>query len=482
MDKLILVLDHLEKDIERFSKWLRREGCETLPCTSGAALENALQSDRQFIAAILCREFKGAATWAALLKRLKTLRPAMPVIIVDAQLSLELALNAKAQGADDCFSKSTSEDAFRARLRPFIHGDPEVEAAVERMKQKLKMIGDSPRWMETLREVARIVRRPDDSVLIAGETGTGKELIAQAIHDFTPSRHQSRYIPISLVERNKETLAGELFGHEKGAFTGADRQRIGWLEEVGEGTLFFDEIGEIPSDLQSALLRVVQEREFRRLGGPLIKFKGRFVFATNRYLPDTVAEGNFRGDLFYRIAQVKISLPPLREHREDIPLLLNHLLAEHQQPQNKGSASRPAKSFDADVYREVLKLPLRGNVRDIQRIVREGLAKSRGDIIGLFDLPEDLLYGAAQPPTTTLPQPILDELSRELPADWEALKYEAAERIFNRVYLKLLLDRHPNKSEAAEAADFARKTLYNLLRKYGLAGAAEDEADEASDS
>ncbi|HMX30319.1 MAG TPA: sigma 54-interacting transcriptional regulator, partial [Blastocatellia bacterium] len=243
------------------------------------------------------------------------------------------------------------------------------------------------------------------------------------------------------------------------------------------GTLFFDEIGEIPPDVQSALLRVVQEREFRRLGGPLIKFKGRFVFATNRYLPDAVAEGNFREDLHYRIAQVKISLPPLRERRDDIPLLLNHFLAVHQQPRHNGL--RPAKSFDADVYREVPKMPLRGNVRDIQRIVRGGLAKSRGDIIGLFDLPEDLLHGAAQPPITTMPQPILDELSKELPSDWEALKYEAAERVFNRVYLKLLLDRHPNKSEAAEAADFARKTLYNLLRKYGLAGGAEDEADES---
>lgn len=467
MDNKILVLDYLEKDIERFSKWLGREGCETVSFASVAAMEKSLQDDgQQFLAAIVSREFKGGTTWAALLRRLKTLRPHLPVIIVDAQLSLELAANAKALGADDCLSKTAGEDAFRARLRPFIHADTEVETTVDRMKQKLKLIGDSPRWMETLREVARLVRRPDDSVLIVGETGTGKELIARAIHDFTPSRHQCRYLPLSLVERNKETLAGELFGYEKGAFTGADRQRIGWLEEVGEGTLFFDEIGEIPHDLQSALLRVVQEREFRRLCGPLIKFKGRFVFATNRHLPDTIAEGNFRGDLFYRIAQIKLSLPPLRERRADVLLLLNHFLTTYQQPAGNG-LRQPLKSFDADVYREILKMPLRGNVRDIQRIVREGLAKSRSEIIGLFDLPEDLLHNAPQPQTTTLPQAILDELSKELPPDWEALKYDAAERIFNRVYLKLLLDRHPNKSEAAEAAGFVRKTLYNLLSKYG---------------
>jgi len=476
MDKKILVVEQSEKDCERFGKWLGREDCVTIPCPSSAALENALRNGvRQFTAAIVCWEFFDGTTGAALLTRLKGLRPELPIIISSAHITRELIKNARARGADNCISKSLNEDDFRASLRPFFHSDPDVEKTVERMKERLNLIGNSHAWMGTLREVARVVQRPDDCVLISGETGTGKELIARAIHDFTEKRRQHKCVPVNLTERAKEMLESELFGHERGAFTGADKQHIGWLEEVETGTLFLDEIGELPLELQAKLLRVIQEKEFRRVGGPVIPFRGRFVFATNRNLTQAATEGRFREDLLYRIAQVRIVLPPLRERREDIVLLLNHFLCKYQNSRFHDNSHQTEKRFDPDVYREIGQMPLRGNVRDIQRIVLEGLAKSRGEIISLFHLPEDLLTDAAQPPSALPPQRILDELGRELPQNWGELKYEDAERIFNRVYLKLLLDRHPNKSEAATSAGFTRKTLYNLLGKYGLPGATNGE-------
>lgn len=479
MDKKILVVDQSGKDAERFGKWLGREGCEAISCSSGAAIETVLRDGiKQFTAAILCWEFyDGTTVTAALLTRLKALRPAMPVIITSPQITRELIRNAKGLGADYCFPKSVSEADFRSGLRPFLHGDPKVEQAVEAMKRELNLIGESHFWMETLRNVARVVERPDESILITGETGTGKELIAQAIHDFTSDRRAHNYLPINLTERAKAMLESELFGHEKGAFTDADKKHIGWLEEVGEGTLFLDEIGELPLDLQPKLLRVIQQREFRRLGGPLIKFKGRFVFATNQNLEAAVEQGRFRDDLLYRIAQLRIALRPLRDRREDIIPLLTYFLHKYQS--TAGKPPQAEKRFDPEIYREVTQMPLRGNVRDIQRIVLEGLAKSRGDVIGLFHLPDDLLNDPLQPqPSLPLPgilPAILEELTQELPPNAEELKYEDAERIFNRVYLKLLLDRHPNKSEAATIAGFARKTLYNLLAKYGLSGAISDE-------
>jgi formate hydrogenlyase transcriptional activator len=258
-----------------------------------------------------------------------------------------------------------------------------------------EIIGDSPVWKRVLRDV-ETVAPADSSVLIRGESGTGKELIARAIHSLSQRRGRT-FVKVNCAAIPTGLLESELFGHEKGAFTGAIAQRIGRFELANNGTLFLDEIGDIPLELQPKLLRVLQEREFERLGGTrTIRVDVRLVTATNRDLDAMVASREFRQDLFYRVNVFPINLPPLRERPEDIPALVRYFAQKYARRMDRHIETIPAEAMDA-----LARWPWPGNVRELENFIERAVILSRGPVL---QVPMGELRGAAEPvgPPATL--------------------------------------------------------------------------------
>jgi DNA-binding NtrC family response regulator len=310
-----------------------------------------------------------------------------------------------------------------------------------------KMIGSSPQMLE----VYDLVRRVADinaSVLVTGESGTGKELIAKAIHNLGGRSHQPftavccGAIPEALIE-------AELFGHEKGAFTGTVGARVGLLEQAGEGTAFLDEIGELSLSTQVKLLRVIQEREFSRLGSNrLIPMKARLIFATHQDLAEMVAQGTFRQDLFYRINVMRIEAPPLQDHREDIPQIANHFLRQYSEMYQK-----PIESFEPDAMATLESYSFPGNVRELENIIQRAIILTRGNRITLEDLPAHL-----------------QEESVVSIDDYQTAG--SFERQLRDYKLKLAVtavrEHNGNKTLAARSLKISRAYLHRLIRGAGL--------------
>lgn len=319
-----------------------------------------------------------------------------------------------------------------------------------------------------MREVFGILERvaPTDlTVLVTGETGTGKELVSRATHN--RSRRKNKPFVVFDCGAAPETLVeSELFGHERGAFTGAIAMREGLFEVADTGTIFIDEIGELPLELQPKLLRVLEQREVRRVGSTKVRHVDvRVVAATNRNLRDEVAAGRFREDLYYRLAVVELRLPPLRERRDDVPLLVEHLLhrAEHGQT---GSRARGVKGLSPEVRALFDAYHWPGNVRELNNVIERALPFTDGTVITLEALPEALR--ASRPPAPAMPRPNLptDAALSSLPLKdaKDALIEE-----FERHYLIDLIERHDgNVSRAARTAGMDRKSITRLLKKHQI--------------
>lgn len=318
-------------------------------------------------------------------------------------------------------------------------------------------VGAIPALKETL-ELAQKAARSEANILICGESGTGKELVAQAIHKH--SRRAGRpFVAVDCASLPESLLEAELFGYEKGAFTGALRTKPGLMELAHRGTLFLDEVGEMPLNLQAKLLRALQEKEHRRVGGTqTIHFDVRVLSATSRDLLQHAKEGKFRQDLFFRLNVIPIRMPPLRERAGDVRLLAQYFLEQYGQLD-----TGMRKSFDADVLRVLESYPWPGNVRELQNVVRRLCVLTEGSVITRRDLPEELLSNGEQSGSSTTAAPLE---SCELPF------IEAKRRYVNRfeaTYVRGVLDRAAgNVSKAAEAAGVDRKTFYRLLRKHRL--------------
>ena len=305
-----------------------------------------------------------------------------PVIVLTATNTVNAAVEAMKRGAADFITKPFELDALRIKVRNLIE-KRELEEEVERLRDEVEerqqlggMIGRSDVMRAIFRSVERIAKA-EATVLVTGESGTGKELVARAIHDLS-SRAEGPFIAVSCGAIPRELIESELFGHEKGAFTGATDRRIGRLESAHRGTLFLDEIGELDPAVQVKLLRALQERSFERVGSSTtITVDLRIVTATNRDLAKDVAEGNFREDLYYRVNVVPVHLPPLRERREDIRLLAQTFLAR------AGAEKKltPAALGSLEGY------SWPGNVRELQNAIEHGVALCDGDTIDQQDLP-----------------------------------------------------------------------------------------------
>jgi two-component system, NtrC family, response regulator AtoC len=323
----------------------------------------------------------------------------------------------------------------------------------------LGVVGVSPALKESV-ELARKAARSEASILLSGESGTGKELAARTIHS-NSSRAARAFVPVDCASLPESLLEAELFGYEKGAFTGAVATKPGLMEAADHGTLFLDEIGELAVSLQAKLFRALQEREHRRVGGTHnIKFDVRVIAATNRDLQQRVKEGKFREDLLFRLNVIPIRLPPLRERDGDVALLANYFLDQYAE-----ADTGITKIFDSEVLRFFESCPWPGNVRELQNVVRRMSVLSEKVVITTRDLPKEMLSSdrerSLSPPATATP------------VEPSGMSFLEAKRQylgrFEAAYLRGILDRHTgNISRAAEAAEIDRKTFYRLLRKHKM--------------
>ena len=387
------------------------------------------------------------------LQAIKAYNPAIPILIMTAYSNVESAVEALKSGAYDYLAKPLDFDVLRLTLERALD-----HAALRHENQNLKqqlgasfdtggIIGSSPP-MRKLMEMLAMVAPSEATVLVYGESGTGKELIARAIHANSLCC-KGPFVAVNCAALSESLLESELFGHEKGAFTGAERRREGHFATADNGTLFLDEIGEITPAMQVKLLRVIQEREFQRVGGEQpVKVNVRLVAATNKNLQEEVEAGRFRQDLYFRLNVVTLDMPPLRDRVEDIPLLAMHFL-ERFAAKNKKSI----KGFTPAAMDSLLKYPWPGNVRELENVVERGVVLLVGDYISERELPAPLLQSSAATGTTgTAP----------------SLAGMSLDEVEKLVILETLDACEGNKSEAARRLGVTRKTLHAKLARYGL--------------
>ncbi len=321
----------------------------------------------------------------ALLERLRKSRPELPIIVITAHSDLENAVAAYKGGAFEYLPKPFDiDEAVELVHKAARSSGLDDDSATQPAGRIASMIGQAPAMQEVFRSIGRLAGS-SMTVLITGESGTGKELVARALHDHSP-RANKTFVALNTSAIASELLESELFGHEKGAFTGADSRRIGRFEQADGGTLFLDEIGDMSTALQTRLLRVLAESEFYRVGGQTpIKVNVRVIAATNQDLARAVKEARFREDLYHRLNVIRINTPPLRQRREDIPLLLGHYLAEAAE-----ELGTPAKAIDAEALEALQDFNWPGNVRQLVNASRRLTVTAPGGVISAQDIPEDL--------------------------------------------------------------------------------------------
>jgi two-component system response regulator HydG len=384
------------------------------------------------------------------LAAIKSINPAIPVVIMTAYSSVETAVAALTQGAHDYLTKPLDFDKLRITLeRAMEHSRLKAENRLLRERLGLQfdrrhIIGQSTAMVRLFDSVAQVAPS-EATVLIAGESGTGKELIAGAIH-FNSSRRDGPFVRLNCAAITETLLESELFGHEKGAFTGADRRREGRFFQADGGSLLLDEVSEMPLPMQVKLLRVLQEREFTRVGGDtVIRVDVRVIAATNKDLPELVSGGRFREDLYYRLNVVGLTLPALRERAEDIPLLALHFLEAFALKNRK-----EVKGFTPQAMGRLIRYAWPGNVRELMNAVERAVVMTRGDFLTEEDV--SLI------PTAAMPEP-------EQPAAAGARPLEEVEKATILITLKAA---DGNKSEAARRLGITRRTLHKKLKAYGV--------------
>src|SRR5271166_832306 len=427
---------------------MRGEGYEVVEAPSGEVAWHIFEKEKIDLA-ILDLNLSGGSSGLDVLKKMRDVDSEVMAIIVTAYASVESAVQALQQGAYDYITKPFANDHLKNQVRHALEAKAlfkENHFLRRELREKYRfdnIIGKGDA-IEAVFRIMEKVARTDSSVLITGESGTGKELVARAIH-FTSERANGRFLPINCGALPENLLESELFGYKRGAFTGAMNEKIGLLKSADKGTVFLDEIGDMPLALQIKLLRVLQEREVYPLGAnDPVAFDVRVLCATNRNLESEVKAGRFREELLYRINVININLPGLRDRQDDIPLLANHFLRKYEK-----SLSRTAMRFSKGAMRLMINYAWPGNVRELENTIERAAILAETDVIHSHDLPDKLRSTSPVIASIENTGLTLEELERE--------------------HIKRVLDKVENdKVKAAQVLGIHLSTLYRKVQRYHL--------------
>jgi DNA-binding NtrC family response regulator len=434
----VLVIDDEIRMCESLCEILESEGLEALYSTDPLRALKVLTENNVDLV-FLDIKMPGMSG-IHLLKSMKAIVPAIPIIIITGYPSVDNIVQSMKLGASNVFPKPPNMETLLREVKVIL--DSREKRQQSERSGIAKIITRDHRLQKILSAMEKFAVT-DAPVLITGESGTGKELLANAFHDLSP-RRDSRFVKVNCAALPKTLLESELFGHEKGAFTDALRTRKGKFELADRGTIFFDEIGDMSLSSQAKILRVLQEREFERVGGSeVIQTDFRLVAATNKKLPDLIAAGSFREDLYYRISVVSVDIPPLRERGEDVLLLSAYFIEHFNQIYTKH-----IRDLAPDVKRLFLHHRWPGNVRELRNCIERAIIFCETEIISMEDLPSQYAgFGGG----------------------FAASDYSNARDNLNReIILDALIKSQGRKSKAAELLKIDRRTLYNHMKRIGL--------------
>lgn len=445
MESKLIIVDDERIVRESLRHWFEEEGYIIDTAENG---NEALQkfSVNKYDLALIDMKMPGM-TGLELLKKVKVIDPGCIAILITAFASVPTAIQALKDGAYDYVTKPIDPDELNNIVKNALeisklkNENIKLKGRLQDMTLPENIVGESPQ-MKKIAELIRTVSESDSTVLIRGESGTGKELVAKAIHN----NSRRKYFPIITVNcgaLSESLLESELFGHEKGAFTGAHFRRKGKFEIANGGTIFLDEIGSISLKTQVDLLRVIETKKFNRVGGnDLVESDFRLITATNEPLEKMMEEGKFRKDLYYRLNVITITLPPLRERKEDIELLAYHFLKKYSELMNKNITG-----FTESAMNFLLNYEFPGNVRELENTVERAIVTGKGNIIEM------------------------DDLNLESNGDEYGFEEDATgslEEVEKNYIIKVLKENKWNISKCAEILGVERVTLYNKINKYGL--------------
>ncbi len=453
----VLLVDDDPHTLSGLTTFLEGHGLDVVSATNGREGYESFTSEHPdlILADIRMPEMDGIQ----LLQKILGADPTAKVILLTAYGSVEDAVRAMKNGAFYYLTKPVNLEELEFLVKKALTSK-HLETENQELRQALfkekfsagEIISQSSVMREILKTVDKVAQS-NATVLIEGESGTGKELIAHRVHQLSPRRHHP-FVPVHCASLSDTLLVSELFGHEKGAFTGAVERKIGRFERAHQGTLFLDEIGEISKDAQVKLLRVLQDGVIERVGGTKsTKVDVRLVLATNRHLLDEVHAGNFREDLYYRINVIYLKVPPLRDRKEDIPLLVAYFIKHYSQ-----SSGRSEMSMTSEALKTLVQDPWPGNVREVKNIVERMIVLSAGSELTLENVPEDIRRAGVAPSAG-------EERISVLHSNTDSGRLDAMER---EVIRKTLADVRGNKSLAATTLGISRRTLYRKLDEYKL--------------
>ena len=439
----ILVVDDEAIIRESLRDWLADAGYEVFTAENGSKALELIEKERLGI--VIADLVMPGMDGIELMKKAKEIQPSIEVIIITAYASIPTAIAAMKEGAYDYIEKPFCPERAELLIQKLAEHRKIVEENLS-LRQRLEerhhfesIITKSSK-MQRVIELIKVVAKSNATVLITGESGTGKELVARAVHSHSP-RMGRPFVAVSCGALPESLLESELFGHEKGSFTGAYAQKKGKFEFANRGTLFLDEVGEMSGNIQVHLLRVLEEKEFTRVGGnEPIKVDVRVISATNKDLKRAIANGEFREDLYYRLNVVTIELPPLRERKEDIPVLAQHFLNKFALENDK-----EVTGFSPEATKSLLDYDWPGNVRELENAVERGVILAKGSLVTVADLPQESA-----------------SLARSVPIG------RALREVERNHILSVLNGTGGNYSEAARVLGITRMTLYNKAREYSL--------------
>jgi two-component system nitrogen regulation response regulator NtrX len=449
MGKQILVVDDEERIRQSLNGVLKDEGYEVEEAKDGVQALKQIESDPPDV--VLLDIWMPGMDGIETLERIKTQTPNLPVIMISGHANIELAVKATKLGAYDFIEKPLSlEKVLLAVNHALLYSKLEQEnrALRQQVQRKYEIVGNSPEILQ-LKEQIKIVGPTNGWVLIAGENGTGKELVAREIHQ-TSLRADKPFVEVNCAAIPEELIESELFGHEKGSFTGALTKRRGKFDVANEGTIFLDEIADMSLKTQAKILRILQEQKFERVGGAEMIFVDvRVIAATNRDLRGEIQKGLFREDLYYRLNVIPIAVPPLRERKTDIAILVEHFIGEFCLENNKET-----KKISPEAMNLLVSYSWPGNVRELKNVVERMVIMTRGPVIEAKDVPDPVREQPKAPPEFSF-------------LEFNLLK-DARREFEKRFIMKKLTENDENISKTAELIGIERSNLHRKIKSYAI--------------